>query len=136
MKRLGGSILSAGLAGGDGAVVRKVERAVGFTATAILVVLHLVLLAHAGGLWRDEANLVNLSSMPPREVWANLEFDSTPLGYVALLRAWISLIARRKELFTRTCESFPYFIRNESVKSAPQGAMADHCADVAVHPTS
>ncbi|PYN18497.1 MAG: hypothetical protein DME05_00640, partial [Candidatus Rokuibacteriota bacterium] len=89
MKRLGGSILSAGLAGGDGAVVRKVERAVGLTATAILVVLHLVLLAHAGGLWRDEANLVNLSSMPPREVWANLEFDSTPLGYVALLRGWI-----------------------------------------------
>ena len=89
MKRLGGSILSAGLAGGDGAVVRKVERAVGLTATAILVVFHLVLLAHAGGLWRDEANLVNLSSMPPREVWANLEFDSTPLGYVALLRAWI-----------------------------------------------
>jgi hypothetical protein len=89
MKRLSGSIRWAGLAGGDGGVVRKVERAVGLTATAVLVFLHLVLLAHAGGLWRDEANLVNLSSMPPREVWANLEFDSTPLGYVALLRAWI-----------------------------------------------
>lgn len=91
MSRLGSRMLWARLAGGDGAVVRKFERVVALTATAILVVLHLVLLAYAGGLWRDEVNLVNLSSMPLREVWANLEFDSTPLGYVALLRAWMGI---------------------------------------------
>ena len=90
MRRLRERLPWAGLAGGgDRVALQKLERAVGLTATAALVFLHIVFLANAGALWRDEANLVNLSSMPPREVWANLEFDSTPLGYVALLRTWM-----------------------------------------------
>jgi len=72
-------------------MVRKLERIVGLAATAVLVVLHVVFLAHAGALWRDEVNLVNLSTMPLPEVWANLEFDSTPLGFIALLRAWMGI---------------------------------------------
>ena len=70
-------------------VIRKLERIVGLAVTAVLVVLHVVFLAHAGALWRDEVNCVNLATMPLTEVWAHLEFDSLPLAFLALLRGWI-----------------------------------------------
>jgi len=72
-------------------VIRKLERIVGLAATAVLVVLHVVFLAHAGALWRDEVNVVNLATMPLPELWGHLEFDSTPLAFLALLRAWIGI---------------------------------------------
>ena len=48
----------------------------------------MLFLQNAGGLWRDEANSVRLSSMPLRELWANLQFDSFPVVWFAVLRGW------------------------------------------------
>ena len=72
-------------------MIRKVEWAVALVATAALVGLHAVFLAHAGGLWRDEANSVGLATLPsPSEIWANLQFDSFPALWFVALRSWIA----------------------------------------------
>jgi len=69
-------------------VSRRVELAVALAATAILVVLHVLTFVHGGALWRDEANSVSVSSMGASELWGNLEWDSFPVLWFALLRAW------------------------------------------------
>ena len=47
---------------------------------------------HAGPLWRDEVNSVNLANVATlRELYANLEFDSFPLLWLLVLRYWTML---------------------------------------------
>ena len=60
---------------------------------ALLVAgLHLRLLLHAGGLWRDEVNTLNVATLPSlAELWRALEFESTPVLWLLLLRAWCAL---------------------------------------------
>jgi len=61
---------------------------VGFVATA----LHVRFVAHVGGLWRDEANSVQLSTLPTfTEVWRFLDFDSFPILFFAVLRWWTGI---------------------------------------------
>src|ERR1700730_1159028 len=56
---------------------------VGFVAMA----LHLRFISNVGGLWRDEANSVQLSTLPTlNEVWRSLDFDSFPILFFAILR--------------------------------------------------
>jgi hypothetical protein len=55
--------------------------------TLLAVALHVVVFLNAGGLWRDEISAVALGSMPLREAWASLPFDSMPMGFVLLLQA-------------------------------------------------
>ena len=51
--------------------------------------LHVLFLLNAGGLWRDEADLVNLSLLPSfSEVWQNLPHDSCPILMHLAVRAW------------------------------------------------
>lgn len=58
-------------------------------ATAYLVVLHARYVTLAGPLWRDEANTEGLSRLSSfGELWANLQYDSFPLLWHALLRAF------------------------------------------------
>ena len=44
---------------------------------------------NAGGLWRDEAQLVHLSLLPSfSEMWQNLPHDSCPILMHLVVRAW------------------------------------------------
>ncbi|EEF60038.1 hypothetical protein Cflav_PD3097 [Pedosphaera parvula Ellin514] len=59
-------------------------------ATTLLVVwLHVAFLLHAGGLWRDETNSVNLATLP--SLSDALRHDSSPLLWTAVLRLWTGL---------------------------------------------
>jgi len=51
--------------------------------------LHVLFFLNAGGLWRDEVNLVHLSLLPSvSEVWRNLQHDSCPVLMHLVVRAW------------------------------------------------
>jgi hypothetical protein len=74
------------------ASIRKVEWFIAFALTGLAVVLHVVNLTHAGGLWRDEAAAVNLALFPSfGEIWSHLEHESFPLLLTVLLRGWSAI---------------------------------------------
>jgi hypothetical protein len=51
--------------------------------------LHVLFFLNAGGLWRDEVNLVHLSLLPSvSDVWRNLQHDSCPILMHLAVRAW------------------------------------------------
>jgi len=53
------------------------------------VYLHVLFFLNAGGLWRDEVDLVHLSLLPSvSEVWQNLPHDSFPILMPLVVRAW------------------------------------------------
>src|SRR5437773_7281619 len=57
--------------------------------TLCAVYLHVLFFLNAGGLWRDEAVLVNLSLLPSvSEVWQTLPYDSCPILMPLVVRAW------------------------------------------------
>jgi hypothetical protein len=69
--------------------VRRLEWIAALFLTALIVILHFVNWAHAGGLWRDEAAAVNLALFPSlSEIWAHIEHESFPLLLTLLLRGW------------------------------------------------
>jgi len=68
----------------------KITNAVSISVAAII--FHILFLAHAGGLWRDEAGGVQLATLSSLgEVWHELAHDSFPGLYVLMLRGWSSL---------------------------------------------
>jgi predicted membrane-bound mannosyltransferase len=59
------------------------------TVTAAAVFLHLAFLKDAGGLWRDEAGVVRLATLPAfGETWKYLGHESCPLFFPAAIRFW------------------------------------------------
>src|SRR5205809_1451233 len=57
--------------------------------TLVATYLHVLFLLNAGGLWRDEADLVHLSLLPSvSEVWQNLPHDSCPILMHLVVRSW------------------------------------------------
>src|SRR5438094_7037782 len=57
--------------------------------TLCAVYLHALFFLNAGGLWRDEVDLVHLSLLPSiSEVWKNLPHDSCPILMHLVVRAW------------------------------------------------
>src|SRR5881394_1294544 len=57
--------------------------------TLCAVYLHVLFFLNAGGLWRDEVDLVHLSLLPSvSEVWKNLPHDSCPILMHLVVRAW------------------------------------------------
>jgi hypothetical protein len=61
---------------------------VGFLAVS----LHLRFVTQVGGLWRDEANSVQVATMPTfAEMWHVLDYDSFPLLFLTVLRGWLGL---------------------------------------------
>ncbi len=57
--------------------------------TLLAVLLHLVKLLSAGGLWRDEAGGVGLATIPSwREMWQMLPRDAFPVLFPAVVRVW------------------------------------------------
>lgn len=70
----------------------RVERAVGLLETLLLLMLHALLLWHAGGLWRDEANTVYIATRPAwSEVTTDMEHDSFPIVWFVVVRAWAAV---------------------------------------------
>ncbi len=58
--------------------------------TGLSVLLHMENRERAGGLWRDEASSVALSSAASfAAIYENLQYDSFPLGWFLVLRGWI-----------------------------------------------
>lgn len=57
-----------------------------------LIVPHMEFYRHAGPLWRDEVNSVNVATMPGlRASFASMHYDSFSYAWVVLLRSWIGL---------------------------------------------
>ena len=57
--------------------------------TLSVTYLHVLFLLNAGGLWRDEVQLVHLSLLPSfSEVWQNLPHDSCPILMHLAVRGW------------------------------------------------
>jgi hypothetical protein len=71
---------------------RRATAAVGLLLTAALLPLHLVFLRHAGALWRDEVNGLNLVTLPSfAEVFAQRHLDSFPMVWVSVLYSWAAV---------------------------------------------
>ena len=64
--------------------------------------LHVQFVTNVGGLWRDEANSVNLATLPTfGEIWHLLEFDSFPILFVTVLRGWTAAFGANDDLALR-----------------------------------
>jgi hypothetical protein len=60
-----------------------------FCATIAAILLHVIFLTHAGGLWRDEAGFVRLATLPSwHDVWRMLGHDHCPILLPAIVRMW------------------------------------------------
>ena len=58
----------------------------------VVMGLHLVVLLHAGGMWRDEINSIGVAeAKSPGEFWQLLRIATFPIPYFGLLRLWIEL---------------------------------------------
>src|SRR6476469_6954987 len=70
-------------------VLRNLDWIIAALVTLCAVYLHVLFLLNAGGLWRDEADLVHLSLLPSfSDVWQNLPHDSCPILMHLAVRAW------------------------------------------------
>jgi hypothetical protein len=73
--------------------LRLAETAVAALLTITSIVLHVRATMSAGALWRDEANTVSLATLPTfADLWRNMEFDSFPLLWLLVVRAYGSLV--------------------------------------------
>jgi hypothetical protein len=68
---------------------RKIEWVIGAVITAAAVYLHWVNFRSAGALWRDEAGVVRIATLPAAsEMWSNVGHESCPILFPALIRVW------------------------------------------------
>ncbi len=71
-------------------VIRWIELGVATTLLLVLIILHVTIFQHSGGLWRDEVNSVNLVNLPSMvDFWELLHSDSFPILWFLLLKFWI-----------------------------------------------
>lgn len=77
----------------DPAKSQRIELLAGVGLTAVLLAVHIVMLLHAGPLWRDEISSVTLATRSSlAEFWATLIYDPCPAFFFILLRAWHALV--------------------------------------------
>src|SRR6266480_4576161 len=70
-------------------VLRHLNWLIAALVTLCAVYLHVLFFLNAGGLWRDEVDLVHLSLLPSlSEVWQNLPHDSCPILMHLAVREW------------------------------------------------
>ena len=68
---------------------RKIEWVIGAVITSAAVYLHWVNFRSAGALWRDEAGVVRIATLPAAsEMWSNVGHESCPILFPALIRVW------------------------------------------------
>jgi hypothetical protein len=81
----------------------KVAGGVAFVSTLLIIYLHVVFGLHAGALWRDEVNSLEIATMRTfTEMWSNLAFDSFPALFFILLRAVAGVPATASDAVLRT----------------------------------
>src|SRR5580704_690829 len=78
--------------------VRQPDWVAAVAITLFVLGLHVFLLRHAGGLWRDEVNLVNLSNRHSLTEMAN---DSFPVLMPVLVCGWTAIGLGRDDLGLR-----------------------------------
>lgn len=72
--------------------IKRAERAVGLLLSAIVLFLLIVRATHAGALWRDECDSLQLSRMPRfADVVENLHYTSFPILFPATIRSYTLL---------------------------------------------
>jgi hypothetical protein len=70
--------------------LRKVEQWLCLALVVAFVLFRIQFYLHAGALWRDEVNSVNVSTSPTiADIWHNLPYDSFPMLWHLVLRYWI-----------------------------------------------
>jgi len=79
-------------------VSRQPEWILALAATVTVVWLHFFFLLHAGGLWRDEVNLINLSG---RQSLAEMSKDSFPVLMPLLVSGWTAIGLGQSDLSLR-----------------------------------
>jgi Dolichyl-phosphate-mannose-protein mannosyltransferase len=68
------------------------ERVVAVLLTSVIVTLLVVRANHAGGLWRDEAGMVQLARMPSvSDVFRNFQHEAFPPAFPLTIRAYTNL---------------------------------------------
>jgi len=68
----------------------------------LVTALHVQFVTNVGGLWRDEANSVNLATLPSfAEMWRVLDFDSFPMLFFTVLRGWTAIFGANDDLALR-----------------------------------
>ena len=83
--------------------VDRLEWATALGLSLLAVWLHVEVLRHAGGLWRDEIGGVQLATLPAlREVWRWLTHDAFPLLFPLLVRLWSALGLGGSDMGLRT----------------------------------
>ena len=74
----------------------------GLLMTAGLLLLHVDYYRHAGALWRDEVNSINVAGAPSfPDVWAKSALDSFPIAWVTVLHAWMAVGMDRSDVDLR-----------------------------------
>jgi hypothetical protein len=69
--------------------LRKIEWVIGAFITVAAIYLHWVNFRSAGALWRDEAGIVRIATLPTvHQMWSNVGHESCPILFPALIRAW------------------------------------------------
>ena len=65
------------------------EIALAGLAVAVIILLHLYFLFHAGGLWRDEIDSVSIATLPSLgKLWSSLVLESFPALSLLVFRGW------------------------------------------------
>jgi hypothetical protein len=71
------------------------------------IALHVRFITHVGGLWRDEANSVNLATLPSfGQIWSLLEYDSFPILFAIVLRVWTAVFGVENDAALRALGLF------------------------------
>src|SRR5947208_14936478 len=73
-------------------LIKLAEWVLAIMMSALALLWLFVRAMHAGGIWRDEANSVQVAVLPTlRDIWNNLAFDSFPLLFNLILRGYVDL---------------------------------------------
>jgi len=74
-------------------MIKKSEWVVAIALSIVVIVFHVLRLSHAGALWRDEADAVQLAMMPTAgDILQNFLIGSTPILFPFALRAYTAIV--------------------------------------------
>jgi hypothetical protein len=70
----------------------QIEIGLAVVVSVLAVALHFQAATHMGGIWRDEANSIEIDSLPNyADVWHNIKSDSFPVLWHVALKSWLDL---------------------------------------------
>ena len=70
-------------------IIARCALGLGILATVAAIHLHWISFTHAGGLWRDEAGITNIATLPSLSaVWKAMPQDQSPVLFLLVIRGW------------------------------------------------